>query len=289
MDANLIVNSIRKLQTPDEQFRSLPFIFKLVFNKNEDNGILKSKPLDYLMKDNLYDIPIMMGYTNAEGIIMIQNPKKIEEFNADLQKTIPVSLNVAMQTPQSIQIAKEIRNFYFDGEQFSKDHKINKLVDLLGDINFNTSIHMAVDLHKQHQKKSSLYFYNFAFDGDFGFYKQIFQLDHIPGVCHTDDLFYLFESQILPTNETDKENRSVLMRRNMCRMWTNFAKYGNPTPETDTSLPIKWTPVDHNSLDKNCLYIGDEIKMIKNPDEDRVNFWKRIYETYNDNYLNPKL
>lgn len=280
---------MRKLQTPDEKFRALPFIFKLVFDENQDNGILKSKPLSYLKRDNVYDIPIMMGYTNAEGIIMIQNPKKIDEFNDDLQKTIPVAVNVKMQTPQSQQIAKEIRDFYFDGEQFNRNHKVNKLVDLLGDINFNTTLNMVIDLHKQHQKKSNLYFYNFAFDGDYGFYKKIFQLNGIPGVCHTDDMFYLFGSKVFPTDDSDQTDRSFQMRQKMCRMWTNFAKYGNPTPDTDTSLPIKWKPIDNDSSDNNCLLIDDEIKMIKNPDEHRVKFWKHIYETYNDNYLNPKL
>jgi len=44
------------------------------------------------------------------------------------------------------------------------------------------------------------------------------------GVNHADELLYLFD--IYPLNKTEK----VLSQR-MVKVWTTFAKYGNPTPD----------------------------------------------------------
>lgn len=80
----------------------------------------------------------------------------------------------------------------------------------------------------------------------------------------------------------------------MCKMWTNFAKYGNPTPETDTSLGLKWTPVKKHSVDEefklDYLEIGnDRIEMQINPDEERAQFWRDIYRKWNGNFMKAKL
>lgn len=89
-----------------------------------------------------------------------------------------------------------------------------------------------------------------------------------------------------------EDNESAIMRRNVCKLWTNFAKTGNPTP--DDSLNFKWEPCvpvssNNQSFDINCLDIDSEFKMIKNPDKDRMNFWRSVYSKWNENFLKPKL
>jgi acetylcholinesterase len=80
----------------------------------------------------------------------------------------------------------------------------------------------------------------------------------------------------------------------MCRMWTNFAKYGNPTPSSDTTLPCQWTTVqkiEENSKDftLDCLRIDKDLKMVQNPDNARMQFWRGIFEKWNESFLKPKL
>ncbi|KAJ8732389.1 hypothetical protein PYW07_014988 [Mythimna separata] len=48
-------------------------------------------------------------------------------------------------------------------------------------------------------------------------------------------------------------------------MLTNFAKYGNPTPN---DLPLKWVP--HSKDQLNFLYFGDELRMGDNKAETPV-------------------
>lgn len=95
--------------------------------------------------------------------------------------------------------------------------------------------------------------------------------------------------------EVDETSREAVMRRTMCRLWTNFAKFGDPTPDHSNPLhPVKWSPVknvapDSKTVDIDCLVINEHSKMIRNPNHERIEFWRGIYKKWNENFLNPKL
>lgn len=83
------------------------------------------------------------------------------------------------------------------------------------------------------------------------------------------------------------------IRNTMCKLWTNFAKYDDPTPP-NAQFPFVWSPVKH--VDRNSpfnldfLNIDDEqIGMQKNPHELRMNFWRKMFKKYNDGFLNANL
>jgi hypothetical protein len=83
------------------------------------------------------------------------------------------------------------------------------------------------------------------------------------------------------------------MRATMCKLWTNFAKYGDPTPDENNPLPFKWNPVkaateDAKSINLEYLKIDQSSTMMQNMYKRRVDFWRRIYEKYNSSFLNPK-
>lgn len=93
--------------------------------------------------------------------------------------------------------------------------------------------------------------------------------------------------------DVDEKSEAFKMRATMCRLWTNFAKYGNPTPPQDTSLPFKWTPVEPVSKGGqyrlNALDIDREIGMIVEPEKERMDFWRKQFKLWNDSFLKPKL
>lgn len=85
-----------------------------------------------------------------------------------------------------------------------------------------------------------------------------------------------------------------IMKR-MCKMWTNFAKYGNPTPSDDqTVLDFQWHPIQKYSkrekFNLDYLEIGsDSIEMQCNPDDNRIQFWRDIFAKWNGDFLKAKL
>ena len=56
--------------------------------------------------------------------------------------------------------------------------------------------------------------------------------------CHADELFLMWKASLIPfdTVYTDEDKKVSAAR---VRMWTDFAKHGDPTPQGEKWLPVK--------------------------------------------------
>ena len=54
------------------------------------------------------------------------------------------------------------------------------------------------------------------------------------GVAHADEMFMLFKARGLPL-ETVYTDEDKVTSKTMLKLWTNFAKTGNPTPDSEES------------------------------------------------------
>lgn len=94
--------------------------------------------------------------------------------------------------------------------------------------------------------------------------------------------------------EFPEDSREYKLRALMCRLWANFAKYGDPTPNHDNSSTFKWyytRAVDRDADKVLVEYLkidNDEVKMYKDLYKKRIDFWRGVYEKYNQSFLNPK-
>lgn len=88
---------------------------------------------------------------------------------------------------------------------------------------------------------------------------------------HTEDLGYLFDFGHWGS-EADYQTR-----RRVVKMWTNFAKTGNPTPEWDPLLQgIRWPLVTDDNLD--YLEIDKNLYVSTRPDFSSASFWRNLYQ-----------
>lgn len=83
------------------------------------------------------------------------------------------------------------------------------------------------------------------------------------------------------------------VRTTMCKLWTNFAKYGEPTPPNQ-HFEFIWSPIkranDDSTFILDFLNIAvDRIAMLRNPHELRMSFWRKMFDEYNGGYLKAKL
>ncbi|CAB3241207.1 unnamed protein product [Arctia plantaginis] len=70
----------------------------------------------------------------------------------------------------------------------------------------------------------------------------------------------------------------------MTTMWTNFVKYGDPTPQTSDLIQIQWTPIK-NLSQIPYLNIDSELSLGGRPFHRRVTFWDLFYRANYDNLL----
>lgn len=98
----------------------------------------------------------------------------------------------------------------------------------------------------------------------------------VPGTAHADDLTYLFTTFFTP--KITKGSTEDLCIQKFVKLWTNFAKYGNPTPEIDEKLNrVTWKPVAKGSVDAYCV-IDKVLEMRGNEEKERADFWNKIFE-----------
>lgn len=65
----------------------------------------------------------------------------------------------------------------------------------------------------------------------------------------------------------------------MTKLWTNFAKNGNPNSTTrDPVIDVVWKPVEKDTF--NYLDIGENLAPLVDPEKERMTFWDSIFKAY---------
>ena len=93
------------------------------------------------------------------------------------------------------------------------------------------------------------------------------------GVCHADDLFYIWQSDDFPLPVED-----ALVSDTITSAWVNFAMYGDPTPP---GSDIFWAPV--NPAESNILQfwnISDLSPSMQRNEklQERMNLWDMVMD-----------
>ncbi|CAH2042177.1 unnamed protein product, partial [Iphiclides podalirius] len=104
------------------------------------------------------------------------------------------------------------------------------------------------------------------------------------GASVGDELCYLFvcnPKKIYKKLLEDEDAEEIKVLKNMVKMWANFARTGNPTPNGDE---VTWNPATKEN--KECLVISDELKMHKNLHENVVRFWDDFISSYSEKAVN---
>lgn len=221
----------------------------------------------------------MIGYTSKEGImdLMVEKAnlqKHRERFPKNFEYFVPHTLELELGSADSKNVAAKIKKFYFNNEELSEENT-SEIYDVKTDIFFAKGVQTSAKYFAKHSTEN-VYFYRMSVVTSLNFFKNFFY-PHGKGVCHADDINYLFVKKWTPKIEQGSIEE-ISMRR-FVNLWTSFAKYGNPTNELNNLIKVKWLPVEKNEM--NYLEIGKELTVGINPDKERMEFWDDIATTYN--------
>ncbi|KPJ14974.1 Bile salt-activated lipase [Papilio machaon] len=221
------------------------------------------------------NIPILTGYNNKEMLV----GANIGLGHLDLD-VFEEYLSMAFNFEDD-ELVTLVRQFYIGDDNNVDDLKEN-LIDFESDIMFNHPVHRSVQ--KYLENSGNVYHYIFSYSGDRNFLKWRLNITE-DGAGHADEISYLFDVSIMKEPPTE-EDQLVIDR--ITTMWTNFVKYGNPTPEATDLLPVQWTPVTKEVL--TYLDIDSELTLKKRPFHDRMAFLdlfftmnKHLLKGYKDN------
>ncbi|KAI5631943.1 carboxylesterase family domain-containing protein [Phthorimaea operculella] len=258
--------------TQDEKFRGLPIHFGPVVEKRFDNvePFLTEEPIDAVTAGHLSKLPLIIGYTSDEALLMLnENLKRLDILNKHPRYLVPKEIADRVTEEKEKEFGERIKSFYTGNREFT-ENDTKALCDVFSDIYF---VHGAHRFANFYSKDCSTYMYKFCCDTDMNIVKRISGYGDMKGACHADELFYLFYS---PMNsyayEENPHLKDVVYR--ITKLWTDFAKTGNPTP--DGSLGVTWSPYTLSS--KAYLNIDQELTAGHNTEKARMDFWDKLYE-----------
>lgn len=224
----LPVNKLVKLQLPQLDVEHIDINDLILFGPVIEKSDLKvakfiSEPPPLLMKNgNFANVPIIVGYTSAEGIEVARNHRILLDFLSIKGSVVPRELKYQW-TPERIEEADvKIRDYYFGGNIVTENH-LNELVNLYTDSMFAYNIRRFARCLSRY---SPAYVYKFVAETERNLTKIQYNMEKVKGVCHAEDVFYQFHVTCLNVPLPEKARK---ITKQFVELWANFAKTGYVT------------------------------------------------------------
>ena len=285
-----------KVLTAEDQQMCIRNKWRMVIEEESDDAFITKSSIESITSQRgEINFPMIFGTNNGDGMIVVasiisRNRLKIndENFNFMLPRSLKTNTD-----EEAKNLADQMRKLYLNGEKLSLKN-VKEFVTLRTDVDYLTAQTISNELFARYQPGCKQFLYEFQFDGKLNLQKKKMKMDYLPLAGHGDDIFYLFGGDLANQVAIEENSREWKMRKTMCKLWTNFAKFHDPTPDHDNPLPFKWSPVqtitqDVKNIDLDYLVINDEMKMVRNLNKERKDFWRNAYRKWNQEFLKAKL
>ncbi|CAG9795649.1 unnamed protein product [Diatraea saccharalis] len=254
--------------------------FSPIVEKQPD-GLITGYPEDSSEK---IDIPIMIGLNSREGlhpaVEYLLEPRYLSFVEKDFPFLIPIRTGFRFNPLHDsfYEAVDEIKKFYYKKGKVTV-RSVNDHITYLGDALVGYAVDRAVKFYAE-RTSNSLFYYYFDYYSNLNENKNnLMKLSTLSegtwGAAAGDELCYLFycpdlKQQYLKNNQSMSEE--FIIQRKLIKLWTNFAKYGNPTPVGDATLEgLNW-PV-YNKNTKKYLNVGKLIEVKSELLKERFSFW----------------
>ncbi|XP_066972807.1 juvenile hormone esterase-like [Macrobrachium rosenbergii] len=250
-------------------FNFQPFYFA----PRVDGDYIPADPVQLVKEGRYHHVPIMMGINRDEGSLvsgeMYWDKAIIKELVKHFDKYGPPSLELRPDE-DPINTSTVIYDYYLGGVNFDYKNADN-VTKLYGDRLFN----MPLDwLTQMMGDDDEVYRWELRHKGEnsvLNFFPGLDDSLRSRWICHGDELNYIFHPGFFGTPSTAED---VLVSELYLKMWTNFAKTRNPTP--DDSLGFTWEKTNGKDLRK--LVIASELPLQMEKDVRAVDraFWESL-------------
>lgn len=195
--------------------------FLAVVEKKFDgvDRFLEEYQLVTLMNNRHKKIPMLVGQNSVEAALFLRKDGEGNiEFIKDFQRFVPRFLGLKYDSPKSVQLARNLKDFYFNHKEVSMDSLL-EYTDLASDAYFNRDVIMFTEAVAKYSNQ--IYFYNFCYSGNMN--TRVMKNLGMTGATHGDTIQYQFYRKS-KADKCDKNDENIV--NFLSEAWCNFAKYG---------------------------------------------------------------
>ncbi|XP_032683067.1 esterase FE4-like isoform X2 [Odontomachus brunneus] len=251
-----------------------PFLPTL--EEESEDAIVTMPPLQVIKNGLFRDIPAIILVTKDEGLLssmdFILNPEIRKEMIENFEEFLPYVLEYQDVISNTSVFADAIQNFYFGGN-LTEANLMRNITEMIGDAtliwpSFQTA------RYQSEMGNASVYLSLFAYQGTFSATFSWNSPTHY-GVCHTDELNYLFPIfnnafKDWMLHNTENDNAMITF---MTEIWTNFARDGVPRAWTIPAWPDYR---DHHQFMRFGLDGSPDIAVQADFLPARMEFWEKL-------------
>nr|XP_023023272.1 esterase B1-like isoform X1 [Leptinotarsa decemlineata] len=263
---DLRVDELVELQ--DEYLKTkLPFeVVGPTVEKPNPTAFLTKSPIEIITSGEWNKVPMMMGYTSNEGLLFAFGNDWFKDPQIESEHYIHPDMKLEKGCSTSKLICKKIKDYYSQEKNAYNPYMLHSDYYFVAGIIGSAKLHARTSNHL-------VYLYRVTLETGLNVMKRLFKVENLPGVSHGDELGYLFKVSV--GSEIELGEPEIQGIRRFLELWTNFAAHGNPTPG-GTNLNVEWKSVEEEQV--NILDIGQVLTMQTNPEMERMNLWKDIYQ-----------
>lgn len=238
-----------------------------------DGYYLPKAPQILRRQGKFHNVPLLTGFTKDDGGFLLHNSTNLiplalrrEYFKNEVVRK-KLELHKDKQTTQYLVAA--IEHQYTPWPHTRDINKLRKkVIEMYTDYYLSAPTHAVVE---QHAVKAPVFLYEFRYRSNHD------KTDSWRGAWHGSNSKYIFGAPFLKlTNATDMQEfdeRDRSLSNFVMTLYTNFAKFGDPTPESVNG--VKWKPFDRR--DYAYLKIDEKPKIAFKFHPHRIAFWNHFY------------
>eukprot|EP00090_Calanus_glacialis_P020465 TRINITY_DN3150_c0_g1_i4.p1 TRINITY_DN3150_c0_g1~~TRINITY_DN3150_c0_g1_i4.p1 ORF type:complete len:682 (-),score=113.06 TRINITY_DN3150_c0_g1_i4:149-2194(-) len=250
------------------------FDWRPVVDNYASNPFLPLDPLEAMQTGVYNQIPFMSGTVKNDGAIFVSilkakgsTTKQVQENWGSIGPKIISGLPTMNPTAEDFLFANITMNYYNHPAGESVLELDQPLMDLTSDVVFLSPDQKTVQLMSKHSQHVFNYYLTQKTDkSPIG---QLLQLGIEYTPIHGDDLIFLMTNYGQKLELSQEESA---LSSHMIKYWTNFAKFGHPSPSSE-DLPF-WDSV--TETDKSYMELKAVPEMSQDILSERMYYWEKM-------------
>ncbi|XP_073820631.1 alpha-Esterase-10 isoform X1 [Musca autumnalis] len=238
--------------------------------------IIADSPLEVMKTSWSNDIPMILGGTSFEGLLFhpeVMKRKATLDEVKDCVNMLPLDLSIDKRSTKAHELGLALKKAYFGDEECSIKTMM-KFLELCSYREFWHPIYRTA-LCRMQYARAPTYVYRFDYDSaDSNAIRRLLCGDAVRGVCHGDDMVYLF--RFMFSNRMPLDSQDCKVARTMIDIWTSFAAKSDPN--CPSLGDIKYEPLPKDTATIKCLNISDKVEFIELPELEKIKeVWNSFY------------